>query len=117
MIPAHRDDPPRTFLHPVPQDKSPPRAGGSSNTLSQALHWVRKQLSPLEAPALLWGLLGAVGAIKVMQALLGPQSLPRTKEEKHKPAPQEDSVAASKQASPAPNISSGSQTPRRKKSP
>uniref|UniRef100_A0A4W2BZ77 Lipase maturation factor n=3 Tax=Bos TaxID=9903 RepID=A0A4W2BZ77_BOBOX len=99
------------------QDKSPPRAGGSSNTLSQALHWVRKQLSPLEAPALLWGLLGAVGAIKVMQALLGPQSLPRTKEEKHKPAPQEDSVAASKQASPAPNISSGSQTPRRKKSP
>nr|ABM06059.1 hypothetical protein LOC91289 [Bos taurus] len=54
------------------QDKSPPRAGGSSNTLSQALHWVRKQLSPLEAPALLWGLLGAVGAIKVMQALLGP---------------------------------------------
>lgn len=41
----------------------------------------------LEAPALLWGLLGAVGAIKVMQALLGPQSLPRTKEEKHKPAP------------------------------
>ncbi|XP_044796623.1 lipase maturation factor 2 isoform X3 [Bubalus bubalis] len=99
------------------QDKSPPRARGSSNTLSQALHWVRKQLSPLEAPALLWGLLGAVGAIKVMQALLGPQSLPRTKEEKHKPAPQEDSVAASKQASPAPNISSGSQTPRRKKSP
>ncbi|XP_061274952.1 lipase maturation factor 2 isoform X1 [Bos javanicus] len=99
------------------QDKSPPRAGGSSNTLSQVLHWVRKQLSPLEAPALLWGLLGAVGAIKVMQALLGPQSLPRTKEEKHKPAPQEDSVAASKQASPAPNISSGSQTPRRKKSP
>ncbi|KAM7243547.1 hypothetical protein CapIbe_004155 [Capra ibex] len=99
------------------QDKSPPRARGSSNTLSQALHWIRRQLSPLEAPALLWGLLGAVGAIKVMQALLGPQSLPRSKEEKHKPASQEDSVAASKQASPAPNISSSSQTPRRKKSP
>ncbi|KAF4023088.1 hypothetical protein G4228_014841 [Cervus hanglu yarkandensis] len=97
------------------QDRSPPRARGSSNTLTQVLHWVRKQLSPLEAPALLWGLLGAVGAIKVMQALLGPQALPRTKEEKHKPAPQEDSVAASKQASPAPNISSSSQTPRRKK--
>ncbi|XP_040089488.1 lipase maturation factor 2 [Oryx dammah] len=99
------------------QDKSPPRARGSSNTLSQALHWIRKQLSPLEAPALLWGLLGAVGAIKVMQALLGPQSLPQSKEEKHKPASQEDSVAASKQASPAPNISSSSQTSRRKKSP
>ncbi|XP_068826543.1 lipase maturation factor 2 isoform X3 [Capricornis sumatraensis] len=99
------------------QDKSPPRARGSSNTLSQALHWIRKQLSPLEAPALLWGLLGAVGAIKVMQALLGPQSLPRSKEEKHKPASQEDSVAASKQASPAPNSSSSSQIPRRKKSP
>lgn len=99
------------------QDKSPPRARGSSNTLSQALHWIRRQLSPLEAPTLLWGLLGAVGAIKVMQALLGPQSLPRSKEEKHKPASQEDSVAASKQASPAPNISSSSQTPRRKKSP
>uniref|UniRef100_A0A452F463 Lipase maturation factor n=1 Tax=Capra hircus TaxID=9925 RepID=A0A452F463_CAPHI len=99
------------------QDKSPPRARGSSNTLSQALHWIRRQLSPLEAPALLWGLLGAVGAIKVMQALLGPQSLPRSKEEKHKPVSQEDSVAASKQASPAPNISSSSQTPRRKKSP
>lgn len=99
------------------QDKSPPRARGSSNTLSQALHWIRRQLSPLEAPTLLWGLLGAVGAIKVMQALLGPQSLPRSKEEKHKPASQEDSVAASKQASLAPNISSSSQTPRRKKSP
>ncbi|XP_052495915.1 lipase maturation factor 2 [Budorcas taxicolor] len=99
------------------QDKSPPRARGSSNTLSQALHWIRKQLSPLEAPALLWGLLGAVGAIKVMQALLGPQALPRSKEEKHKPASQEDSAAASKQASPAPNISSSSQTPRRKTSP
>ncbi|XP_055252012.1 lipase maturation factor 2 [Moschus berezovskii] len=97
------------------QDKSPPRARSSSNTLTQALHWVRRQLSPLEAPTLLWGLLGAVGAIKVMQALLGPQSLPRTKEEKHRPAPDEDSVAASKQASPAPNVSSGSQTPRRKK--
>ncbi|KAM9684692.1 lipase maturation factor 2 [Dama dama] len=97
------------------QDRSPPRARGSSNTLTQVLHWVRKQLSPLEAPALLWGLLGAVGAIKVVQALLGPQALPRTKEEKHKPAPQEDSVAASKQASPAPNISSSSQAPRRKK--
>ncbi|KAJ1062590.1 hypothetical protein K5549_018667, partial [Capra hircus] len=92
------------------QDKSPPRARGSSNTLR-----IRRQLSPLEAPTLLWGLLGAVGAIKVMQALLGPQSLPRSKEEKHKPASQEDSVAASKQASPAPNISSSSQTPRRKK--
>lgn len=106
---------PQTLLHPVPQDRSPPRARGSSNTLTQVLHWVRKQLSPLEAPTLLWGLLGAVGAIKVMQALPGLQALPRTKEEKHKPAPQEDSVAASKQASPAPNISSSSQTPRRKK--
>ncbi|CAN0262150.1 unnamed protein product [Rangifer tarandus platyrhynchus] len=97
------------------QDRSPPRARGSNNTLTQVLHWVRKQLSHLEAPTLLWGLLGAVGAIKVMQALLGLQALPQTKEEKHKPAPQEDSVAASKQASPAPNISSSSQTPRRKK--
>ncbi|XP_067554619.1 lipase maturation factor 2 isoform X1 [Pseudorca crassidens] len=97
------------------QDKSPPRARSSSSTLAQALRWMRKQLSALEAPALLWGLLGTVGAIRVMQALLGPQSSPRAKEEKHRPAPPEDSVAASKQASPAPDVSSGSQTPRRKK--
>ncbi|XP_061061400.1 lipase maturation factor 2 isoform X3 [Eubalaena glacialis] len=97
------------------QDKSPPRARSSSSTLAQALRWMRKQLSPLEAPALLWGLLGTVVAIRVMQALLGPQSSPRAKEEKHRPAPSEDSVAASKQASPAPDVSSGSQTPRRKK--
>lgn len=107
----------QALLHPppAPQDKSPPRARSSSSTLAQALRWMRKQLSALEAPALLWGLLGTVGAIRVMQALLGPQSSPRAKEEKHRPAPAEDSVAASKQASPAPDVSSGSQTPRRKK--
>ena len=109
----------QALLHTPPpdplQDKSPPRARSSSSTLAQALRWMRKQLSPLEAPALLWGLLGTVVAIRVMQALLGPQSSPRAKEEKHRPAPPEDSVAASKQASPAPDVSSGSQTPRRKK--
>ncbi|XP_057599496.1 lipase maturation factor 2 isoform X3 [Hippopotamus amphibius kiboko] len=99
------------------QDKSPPRARSSSNALTQALHWVRKQLSPLEAPVLLWGLLGTVGAIRVTQALLGPRSSPRAKEEKHRPAPREHVVAASKPASPAPSTSSGSQTPRRKKQP
>ncbi|XP_064347390.1 lipase maturation factor 2 isoform X2 [Camelus dromedarius] len=95
------------------QDKSPPRARSSSNTLTQALHWVRKQLSPLEAPTILWGLLLTVAGIRVMQALLGPWAPPLAREEKHRPAPREDT--ASKQAASAPNDSSGSQTPRRKK--
>jgi len=99
------------------QDKSPPRARSSGNTLAQALRWIRKQLSPLEASALLWGLLATVGAIRVMQALLGPQpphSSPLAKE-KHKPAPKKDSGAASKQPAPAPDNCSSSQSPRRKK--
>ncbi|XP_059257652.1 lipase maturation factor 2 isoform X2 [Mustela nigripes] len=102
------------------QDKSPPRARGSGNTLAQALRWIRKQLSPLEASTLLWGLLAAVGAIRVMQALLGPHSPPSSplaKEEKHRPAARKASGAAGRQAVPAPeNCSSGSsQIPRRKK--
>ncbi|XP_034841874.1 lipase maturation factor 2 isoform X1 [Mirounga leonina] len=99
------------------QDKSPPRARSSGNALAQALRWIRKQLSPLEASTLLWGLLAAVGAIRVMQALLGPHpahSSPLAKE-KHKPAPKKDSGAAGKQPAPAPDNSSSSQTPRRKK--
>lgn len=116
----HRGGPhrPSSILHP--QDKSPPRARSSSNTLAQALRWVRKQLSPLEPSTLLWGLLAAVGAIRVMQALHSrphsPQSSPPAKEEKHKPAAKKDSGAASKQAAPAPdNCTSSSQTPGRKK--
>ncbi|XP_022375003.1 lipase maturation factor 2 isoform X2 [Enhydra lutris kenyoni] len=102
------------------QDKSPPRARGSGNTLAQALRWIRKQLSPLEASTLLWGLLAAVGAIRVMQALLGPhspRSSPLAKEEKHRPAAKKDSGAAGRPAVPAPDngSSSSSQIPRRKK--
>nr|KAF6267567.1 lipase maturation factor 2 [Myotis myotis] len=101
------------------QDKSPRRARSSSNALAQALQWVRKQLSPLEAPTLLWGLILAVGAIRVLQALLGPRSSrasPPPGEEKHRPAPKKDPGAATDQAAPAPNSSnSGSQTARRKK--
>lgn len=96
------------------QDKSPPRARSSSSPLTEALYWVRKQLSPLEAPTLLWGLLATVGAIRVMQALLGPRPSPPARE-KQRPAPREDSGATSKQAAPAPSNSSRSQTPRRKK--
>nr|KAF6398932.1 lipase maturation factor 2 [Molossus molossus] len=101
------------------QNKSPPRARSSSNTLTQALHWLREQLSPLEAPTLLWGLILAVGAIRVMQSLLGPRpsrSYSPPREEKHKPALKKDPGAAADQAAPAPNnCNSGSQTPRRKK--
>ncbi|KAM5250586.1 lipase maturation factor 2 isoform 2-T2 [Hipposideros larvatus] len=95
------------------QDKSPPRTRSSSNILAQALLWVRRQLSPLEAPILLWGLIFTVGAIRVMQALLGPRpsrSPPPAREEKHRPAAKDSGVA------PSPtNSSSGSQTPRRRK--
>uniref|UniRef100_A0A9L0R273 Lipase maturation factor n=1 Tax=Equus caballus TaxID=9796 RepID=A0A9L0R273_HORSE len=101
------------------QDKSPARTRSSSSTLAQVLHWVRKQLSPLEAPSLLWGLLVTLGAIRFMQALLGPRpprSSPLAREEKYRSASKKDSGAASTQATPAPdNGSSGSQTPRRKK--
>ncbi|KAM8778436.1 lipase maturation factor 2 [Rhynchonycteris naso] len=101
------------------QNKSPPRARSSNNTLAQALHWVRKHLSPLEGPTLLWGLILAVGAIRVIQALLGPRSSRSSlhpREEKHRLAPKKDLGAATNQAAPAPNsCSSGSQTTRRKK--
>ncbi|XP_019573379.2 lipase maturation factor 2 isoform X2 [Rhinolophus sinicus] len=94
------------------QDKSPPRARSSSNILTQALHWVRRQLSPLEAPTLLWGLILTVGAIKVVQALLGHHpsgSCPAAREEKHRPAPKDSGVT------PAPTNSSSSQPPQRRK--
>ncbi|CAD7676977.1 unnamed protein product [Nyctereutes procyonoides] len=101
------------------QDKSPPRARSSGNTLAQALRWIRKQLLPLEASTLLWGLLAAVGAIRGMQALLGPHpphASPVAKEEKHRPAPKKDCGPAGKAAAPAPdNCSSCAQAPRRKK--
>ncbi|KAM8942785.1 lipase maturation factor 2 isoform 3-T3 [Lycaon pictus] len=101
------------------QDKSPPRARSSGNALAQALHWIRKQLSPLEASTLLWGLLAAVGAIRGMQALLGPRpphASPVAKEEKPRPAPKKDCGPAGKTAAPAPDNCSGSaQAPRRKK--
>ncbi|XP_031995105.1 lipase maturation factor 2 isoform X3 [Hylobates moloch] len=103
------------------QDKSPPRTRSANSTLAQALHWTRTQLSPLEAPALLWGLLMAVGAVRVVQALLAPCSLRSSplasaSGEKRRPAPQKDSGAASEQATPAPNpCSSSCRTTRRKK--
>uniref|UniRef100_K9IZA5 Lipase maturation factor n=1 Tax=Desmodus rotundus TaxID=9430 RepID=K9IZA5_DESRO len=101
------------------QDKSPPRARSSSNSLAQALLWVREQLSPLEAPTLLWALILTVGAIRVMQALLGTrpsQSSPPSRQEKHRPAPKKDLGAATEQATPVPsNCNSSSQTTRRKK--
>ncbi|KAM5288407.1 lipase maturation factor 2 isoform 2-T2 [Ctenodactylus gundi] len=101
------------------QDKNPPRARSSHHPLAQALHWVRTQLSPVEPPTLLWGLLGAVAAVRVTQALLAPwllRSFTPSREEKHKPAPKKESGATSTQASPASNnSSSGSRTTRRKK--
>ncbi|XP_021563218.1 lipase maturation factor 2 [Carlito syrichta] len=101
------------------QDKSPPRARSSSSALAQALCWVRTRLSSLEAPTLLWGLLAAVAAIRVMQALLAPRP-PRSflpaRGETHRPAPKKDSRAACEQATPPPDgCSSSSRTPRRKK--
>ncbi|XP_045411280.1 lipase maturation factor 2 isoform X2 [Lemur catta] len=101
------------------QDKSPLRARSSNSTLAWALHWVRTQLSPLEAPTLLWGLLVAVAAVRVVQALPAPwslQSSPPARGEKQRQAPKKDLGAACEQATPAPdNCSSGSRTPRRKK--
>lgn len=96
------------------QDKSPPRAR-SSNTLTQALQWVREQLSSLEGPTVLWGLLATVGAIKVIQALLGPRSLrpsPPAQGEKHKPAPKKDSAAKESGAKAAPSSDSSSNSSR-----
>ncbi|XP_004700668.1 lipase maturation factor 2 [Echinops telfairi] len=91
------------------QDKSPPRPRSLSSPLPQALHWVRAQLTPLEAPNLLWGLLGAAGAIKVVQALLAPRPPTPNRQEKRKGAPQEPGAAAQN------GCSSGSRSPRRKK--
>ncbi|XP_008571974.1 PREDICTED: lipase maturation factor 2 [Galeopterus variegatus] len=100
------------------QDKSLPRARSSSSTVAQALHWVRTQLSHLEAPPLLWGLLVAVGAVRVVQALLAPRSLqsPPIKGGKHRPAPKKDSRATCAQATPAlDSCNSHSRTPWREK--
>ncbi|XP_077025411.1 lipase maturation factor 2 [Tamandua tetradactyla] len=55
------------------EDKSPARPRGSSGMLPQSLLWVRAQLAALEAPTLLWGLLGAAVAVRVLPALLGPR--------------------------------------------
>ncbi|XP_034371920.2 lipase maturation factor 2 isoform X1 [Arvicanthis niloticus] len=99
------------------KDKSPLRARSPSNALAQTLNWVRTQLSPVEPPILLWGLLGAVVAIRVVQTLFAPrplQSSKQTREEKRKQAPKKDSRAASEQAAPNSN-SSDSRAPRRKK--
>lgn len=99
------------------KDKSPPRARSSKNALAQTLNWVRAQLSPLEPSILLWGLLGAVVAIRVVRTLLTPrplQSSKQTREEKRKQAPKKDSRAVSEQTAPNSN-SNGSWAPRRKK--
>ncbi|KAM6214213.1 lipase maturation factor 2 [Rhynchocyon petersi] len=96
------------------KDKSPPRTRSPSSPLPQALHWLRTQLSPLEAPILLWGLLVAAGTIRVVQALLAPCPPPANKE-KHKTAPKKE-PGAGEQATTAPdNCSSGPRIPRRKK--
>lgn len=110
MISAHRGHlhGPSSIL--PPQDKSPPRARSSNNALAQALHWLRRQLSPLEAPTLLWGLILTVGSIRAMQALLGlrlSRLSPPAREEKRRPAAKDAGAA------PAPS-SSGSQPRRRK---
>lgn len=101
------------------QDKSPPRVRSSNHTLTQVLHWVRKQLSPLEAPILLWGLLATVGAIKIIQALLGtpsPRPSPPAQGEKQKAAPQKDSAAAGAKDTPGQdNCNNSSRNSRRKK--
>lgn len=97
-----------------PQDKSPPRARGAGSTLARALLWLRRQLSPLEAPTLLWGLMLTVGAIRAMQALLGPRPSrwsPPAREQR--PAPKD---SAGDPATPARDSrSGGSQAPRRRK--
>ncbi|XP_075409551.1 lipase maturation factor 2 [Tenrec ecaudatus] len=97
------------------QDKSPPRPRSLSSPLPQALHWIRAQLTPLEAPTLLWGLLGAAVAIKVVQILLAPRPPPPNREEKRKGAPQEPGAAAVQRPAAPNGCSSGSRSPRRKK--
>ncbi|XP_053440086.1 lipase maturation factor 2 [Nycticebus coucang] len=101
------------------QDKSPPQACSSRSTLAQVLLWVRTQLSPLEAPTLLWGLLVAVGTVRSVQALLAPwslQSSPPARGEKHRPSRKKDLRAACEQETLAPNsCNSSSRTSRRKK--
>ncbi|XP_037702008.1 lipase maturation factor 2 [Choloepus didactylus] len=92
------------------EDRSPPRPRGSGGVLPQALRWVRTQLAPLEAPALLWGLLVAAGAAGAVQALLAPQAAPPAKEEKHRPAPEKCEPAG-----PASEGCSGTRASQRKK--
>ncbi|XP_027252075.1 lipase maturation factor 2 [Cricetulus griseus] len=99
------------------QDRSPLRGRSPSNALAQTLNWVRTQLSPLEPSILLWGLLGAVVTVRVVQTLLAPcplQSSKLSREEKRKQTPKKDSRAASEQAAPNRN-SSDSGASRRKK--
>lgn len=92
------------------QDKSPPRARNSTNSLAQSLRWVREQLLPLDPPTLLWGLLAAVVVIKVFQALWGHRSARPSplapREEKPQLSPKKDSGSARKQATPSPQSSS-----------
>lgn len=80
---------------------------------------MRLQLSPLEPSILLWGLLGTVVTIRVVQTLLTPhrlQSSKLAKEEKRKQTPKKESRANSEQAAPAlSSNSSDSSAPRRKK--
>ncbi|XP_038198684.1 lipase maturation factor 2 [Arvicola amphibius] len=101
------------------KDKSPLRARSSGNALAKTLNWVRTQLSPLEPPILLWGLLGAVVTVRVVQTLLAPRPLQSSKpsrEEKRKQTSKKDPRAASEQATVAPNSnSSDSGASRRKK--
>lgn len=64
---------------------------------------------------MLWGLIATVGAIKVIQALLGPRSLrpsPPAQGEKHKPAPKKDSAAKESGAKAVPSSDSGSNSSR-----
>ena len=107
------------FLVLSQQDKSSLRARSSGNALAKALNWVRTQLSPLDPPILLWGLLGAVVTIRVVQTLLAPRPLQSSKpsrEEKRKQTSKKDPRAASEQAAVAPNSnSSDSGASRRKK--
>ncbi|XP_055963006.1 lipase maturation factor 2 [Sorex fumeus] len=86
------------------QDKSPPRVRSTTNTLAQSLHWIREQLTPLDTPTLLWGLLAATVALRVFQALWGPRSARSSapaREEKPQLSPKKDSGSASKPSTPA----------------
>ncbi|XP_043824982.1 lipase maturation factor 2 [Dromiciops gliroides] len=101
------------------QDKSSGRAPhGSAGLLPRALRGLREQLTPLAAPALLWGLICSVGTIHLLRALLlpGPRRSEAAAGEKNKlPSQKEKGGKERSQAQSSEGAGNNSRGTRRKK--